>query len=109
LDRRFTEARKGLGLDAAISPVHCTPLLSIAVDTIEKLTPYLSDTRLASILVERLRLDPLLLVPFFLKGNGVLAAKGPDRPPTLLRAITEELKQLIAAFLTPDADAPGKS
>lgn len=109
LDRRFTEARKGLGLDAAISPVHCTPLLSIAVDTIEKLTPYLSDTRLAAILVERLRLDPLLLVPFFLKGNAVLAAKGPDRPPTLLRAITEELKQLVAAFLKPVSDAPGKS
>lgn len=109
LDQRFTDAWKSLGLDAAISPVHCTPLLTIAVDTIEKLTPYLSDTRLAAILAERLRLDPLLLVPFFLKGNAVLAAKGPDRPPTLLRAITEELKQMVAAFLKTDGDASGES
>jgi hypothetical protein len=109
LNHRFIEARKRLGLDAAISPVHCTPLLSIAVDTIEKLTPYLSDTRLAAILAERLRLDPLLLVPFFLKGNSVLAAKGPDRPPTLLRAITEELKQMVAAFLQLDRNTAGSS
>jgi hypothetical protein len=32
----------------------------------------------------------------------VLAAKGPDRPPTLLRAITEELKHMVAAFLKTD-------
>jgi hypothetical protein len=78
--------------------VHCAPLFCISVDTIEKLSPYLCDTRLAEILSERYIANPELSVPFFLSHNSALSLKGLNRVPTLLQVIGEELRGVVAAF-----------
>ncbi|WP_058188607.1 hypothetical protein [Terracidiphilus gabretensis] len=105
LDGQFTKAKRELNLFSEISPVYCSRLFSMSVDTIEKLSPYLCDTRLAEILAERYMMDPLLLTPFFLKPNRALRSKGPDRPPTLLRAMNDELRDILAEFLNVNRDA----
>jgi hypothetical protein len=65
LNSRFDEIRQTSNLDREIAPVHCTKLISVSVDIVEKLSPYLVDTRLEEILAGRLMADPLLLTPFF--------------------------------------------
>jgi hypothetical protein len=99
LNDQFTKAKRELNLFAEISPVYCTKLFSMSVDTIEKLSPYLCDTTMAEVLSERYLMDPILLTPFFVKPNRVLRSKGPDRPPALLRSMDDELRATVADFL----------
>jgi len=49
-------------------------------------------------------MDPLLVTPFFVKPNRALRSKGPDRPPTLLRAMNDELRDILAEFLNVSRD-----
>jgi hypothetical protein len=100
LNQRFSEAKRELGLSTDISPTYCSSLFCVSVDVIEKLTPYLIDTRLADILAQRYIADPLLRAPFFLKPNSALSSKGADRPPILLKSVTEDLRDHLAKFLT---------
>ena len=104
LDAQFTKAKRELNLSSETSPVYCSKLFSMSVDTLEKLSPYLCDTRLAEILSERYMVDPLLLTPFSVKPNRALRSKGPDRPPTLLRAMNDELRDILAEFLDVNRD-----
>jgi hypothetical protein len=108
LDGQFTKATRELNLSSEISPVFCTKLFSMSVDTIEKLSPYLCDTRLAEILSERYMMDPVLLTPFFVKPNRALRSKGPDRPPTLLRSMNNQLRDILAEFLNVNPDGTVK-
>ena len=105
LDARFAEVKRELDLSKEIYPVYCSSLFCMSVDIIEKLSPYLRDTRFAEILSERYMADPLLITPFFLKRNRALASKGADRPPDLLKAISEELRDTLAGFLKVGRDA----
>ena len=84
-----------------IGPVYCTKLISMSVDVIEKLSPYLIDTRLPAILADRMMADPDLRAPFFMKPISSLSAKG-SRPPHLLQALNAELSRVAAAFLKGD-------
>jgi hypothetical protein len=99
LNRRFADAKRETGLSSQISPVYCGPLHCISVDVIEKLSPYLCDTPFADILSQRYIADPRLGAPFFLKANTALSMKGPDRVPTLLRDINDELREIVADFV----------
>jgi hypothetical protein len=68
-----------------------TPCLCICADTLEKLTPYLSDTQLADILSSRMRNDKTLRAPFFARAGSIFKQKnkgGADRQPTLLKDAT---------------------
>jgi hypothetical protein len=108
LNDQFTKAKRELNLFAEISPVYCTKLFSMSVDTIEKLSPYLCDTTMAEILSERYLMDPILLTPFFVKPNRALRSKGPDRPPALLRSMDDELRATVAEFLNVNRDGTAK-
>jgi hypothetical protein len=98
LDARFQDAKRALNISEAIAPVYCTQLICMSVDVIEKLTPYLLDTRLPAILADRMMVDRDLRAPFFMKPLSSLAAKG-TRPPHLLRELNAELSKVAAAFL----------
>jgi hypothetical protein len=98
LDARFQDAKRELSISKAITPVYCTQLVCMSVDVIEKLTPYLIDTRLPAILADRMMIDRDLRAPFFMKPISSLAAKG-TRPPHLLRELNAELSKVAAAFL----------
>jgi hypothetical protein len=100
LDLRFRDAKRELGLAAEISPVYCTQLLCISVDVIEKISPYLSDTRIGAILADRLMFDPELRNPFFMIPTPTITARG-TRPPQILRSLNSELSRMVAAFLNP--------
>ena len=43
LDFRFQDAKRELDLCKVVAPVYCTKLISMSVDVIEKLSPYLTD------------------------------------------------------------------
>jgi hypothetical protein len=101
LDIRFQDAKKELDLSKVIAPVYCTKLISMSVDIIEKLSPYLTDTRLSVILADRMMTDPDLRAPFFMKPISSLSSKG-NRPPHLLQALNAELSKVAAAFLKVD-------
>lgn len=101
LDFRFQDAKRELDLSRVIGPVYCTKLISMSVDVIEKLSPYLIDTRLPTILADRMMADPDLRAPFFMKPISSLSAKG-SRPPHLLQALNAELSRVAAAFLKGD-------
>ncbi len=98
LDARFQDAKRELSISNAITPVYCTQVVCMSVDVIEKLTPYLIDTRLPAILADRMMIDRDLRAPFFMKPISSLAAKG-TRPPHLLRELNAELSKVAAAFL----------
>jgi hypothetical protein len=87
-----------------VSPIYCTKLISISVDVIEKISPFLSDTRMGAILADRLMSDPALLAPFFMKEVHSITSK-PARPPLLLKAINPELSRMVARFLKVDPQA----
>lgn len=99
---RFQDAKRQLDLSKVIEPVHCTKLICMSVDIVEKLSSYLPDTRLPAILACRMMSDPDLRAPFFMKPIPLLSAKG-NRPPHLLRALNAELTKVAAAFLKVDA------
>lgn len=98
LNARFQDAKRELNISKAIGPVYCSQLICMSVDVVEKLTPYLIDTRFSGILADRMMLDPDLRAPFFMKPPYSLAAKG-ARPPHLLRELNAELSRVAAAFL----------
>lgn len=68
----------------------------------------LHDTRLAEILSEHYLVDPMLATPFFVKENGALRRKGLNRPPALLQAMNDELRDTLAEFLKVNRDATAK-
>jgi len=98
LDLRFQDAKRDLSLSSAIAPVHCTKLLCISVDIIEKISPYLCDTRLGAILGERLTYDPALAAPFFLKPTPTITSN--QRFSSERTHYTTILEQRVR-FLTP--------
>ena len=53
----------------------------MSVDVVEKLTPYLIDTRFSGILADRMMSDRDLRAPFFMNPLSSLSAKG-TRPPS---------------------------
>ena len=68
-----------------------TSLLCLCADTIEKLSPYLSDTALSEFLSWRLRSDKQLRAPFFARNCPILEKRdlgNGNRQPTLLRDAT---------------------
>jgi hypothetical protein len=69
----------------------------MSVDVIEKLTPYLIDTRLPASLADRMMSNRDLRAPFFIKPISSLSAKG-TRPPHLLRELNVGLSKVAAAF-----------
>lgn len=98
LNARFRDAKRELNISKAIGPVYCAQLICMSVDVVEKLTPYLIDTRFSGILADRMMSDPDLRAPFFMKPLSSLSAKG-TRPPHLLRELNAELSRVAAAFL----------
>ena len=98
LNARFQDAKRELNISKAIGPVYCAQLICMSVDVVEKLTPYLIDTRFSGILADRMMSDPDLRAPFFMKPLSSLSAKG-TRPPHLLRELNAELSRVAAAFL----------
>lgn len=104
LNSRFDDAKRETNLSGEVSPIYCTKLISISVDVIEKISPFLSDTRMGAILADRLMSDPALLAPFFMKEVHSITSK-PARPPLLLKAINPELSRTAARFLKVDQQA----
>jgi hypothetical protein len=98
LNARFQDAKRELNISKAIGPVYCAQLICMSVDVVEKLTPYLIDTRFSGILADRMMSDRDLRAPFFMKPLSSLSAKG-TRPPHLLRELNAELSKVAAAFL----------
>ena len=90
LNARFQDAKRELN--------YCAQLICMSVDVVEKLTPYLIDTRFSGILADRMMSDRDLRAPFFMKPLSSLSAKG-TRPPHLLRELNAELSKVAAAFL----------
>jgi hypothetical protein len=104
LNARFQDAKREMGLSKAIAPVYCTQLVCMSVDVVEKLTPYLIDTRLPEILSDRMMSDRDLRAPFFLKPIPCLSRKG-TRPPYLLKELNAELSKVAAAFLKVETES----
>jgi hypothetical protein len=104
LNARFQDAKGGLNISKAIAPVYCAQLICMSVDVIEKLTPYLIDTRFSGILADRIMSDRDLRGPFFMKPLSSLSAKG-TRPPHLLRELNAELSKVAAAFLKVESNS----
>jgi hypothetical protein len=98
LNSRFDDAKRETNLSAVVAPTYCTKLIGISVDVIEKISPFLSDTRMGAILADRLMSDPALLAPFFMKEVHSITSK-PARPPLLLKAINPELSRMAAKLL----------
>lgn len=98
LNARFQDAKRELNISKAIGHVYCAQLICMSVDVVEKLTPYLIDTRFSGILADRIMSDPDLRAPFFMKPLSSLSAKG-TRPPHLLRELNAELSRVAATFL----------
>jgi len=92
LNTRFKEIR-----GAARHRISVTSCVCICSDTLEKLTPYLTDTSLADILSSRLRNDKTLRAPFFARVGSILERKnkgGPDRQPVLLKEATFAIRDI---------------
>ena len=98
LNARFQDAKRDLNISKAIGSIYCAQLVCMSVDVVEKLTPYLVDTRFSGILADRMMADPDLRAPFFMKPLSSLSARG-TRPPHLLRELNAELSRVAAAFL----------
>ncbi len=107
LNARFKEVIGRVRYQKAITPCVC-----ICSDTLEKLTPYLSDTSLADILSSRIRNDKSLRAPFFARLGPILNRKnrgGADRQPTLLKDATFAVKEVARDVygLSPSSQAKG--
>jgi hypothetical protein len=92
LNTRFKEIR-----GSATHRISVTSCVCICSDTLEKLTPYLTDTSLGDILSSRLRNDKTLRAPFFARVGSILERKnkgGPDRQPVLLKEATFAIKEI---------------
>jgi hypothetical protein len=92
LNTRFQEIR-----GTARHRISVTSCVCICSDTLEKLTPYLTDTSLADIFSSRLRNDKTLRAPFFTRIGSILKRKnkgGPDRQPVLLKEATLAIKDV---------------
>jgi len=88
LNYRFQELNPGRKLDFEIPS-----LFSLSVDDIEKLTPYLSDTPLADILLAKFRQEPSLFSPFWIVRNDVIEKKDLRKP----QWVYDSLKELTRA------------
>jgi hypothetical protein len=76
-----------------------TPLLCMCVDSLEKLSPYLEDTRLSELLSVRLRGDKKLSTQFFDPLGPYLKQKNSgkeDRRPTILKDATFDVSRAAA-------------
>jgi hypothetical protein len=76
-----------------------TPLLCMCVDSLEKLSPYLDDTRLSDLLSVRLRGDKKLSTQFFDPLGPYLKHKNSgkaDRRPTILKDATFDVSKAAA-------------
>ena len=98
LDARFQGAKRELDLSKAVAPVYCTQLVCMSVDVIEKLTPYLIDTRIPEILSDRMMSDRDLRAPFFLKPMRSLLRKG-DPASSPFEGAQCGTQQVAAVFL----------
>ena len=67
-----------------------TPLFCMSADDLEKLSPFLNDTSLATVLSSRYKADPGLNFSFWTTDNATLIRKG-ARKPNLLMDETEKL------------------
>jgi hypothetical protein len=93
LNYHFQELIKGTKFQRAVTPVFC-----MSSQDLEKLSPYLHDTPLATILSARYKSDKDLAFSFWATENTVLSKKGP-RSPTVLARETEQLVQLAQSRL----------
>jgi len=88
-----------------------TPLLCICADTLEKLSPYLVDTRLSEVLSVRLRGDKKLSSPFFADVAPYMRRRDagkPDRQPTVLKEATFAVTRAAADALGLKPAKPAK-
>jgi hypothetical protein len=84
LHYRFRELNPGPN-----SSFEIPSLFSLSVDDIEKLTPYLSDSSLAEILLAKFRQEPSLFSPFWIVRNDVLEKKDLRKPQWVYDSLKE--------------------
>lgn len=93
LNERFRELKGAYGLWRPV-----TSLFSLSADDVEKISSYLSDTRLSDLLLARYRADRRLMSSFWTAGNRVVDKKG-FRKPAFVYSALRELTELTADVL----------